>query len=56
MRAICDVCLLVDNDKTIKEVTYCKECNAYICTECYPNWFRRGMAAIKQKLNGRVES
>ena len=50
MKAICDVCRILDKDKTIKEVYFCSECNAYICAKCEPNYFRRGMAAIKQKL------
>ena len=50
MKAICDVCKIVDNDFTHKEVFYCKECNAYICTDCKCNYLRRGIAMIKSKL------
>lgn len=50
MKQVCRVCELIDNDKTIKEVTYCEFCKAYICKECEPNLLKRGLAAIKDKL------
>ena len=52
MVSVCKVCELLDNDTTLKEVHYCELCKANICKDCEPNWYRRGLAAIKQKLNG----
>lgn len=53
MRAKCDVCAILDKDNSIKEVFFCKECNANICRECEPNWLRRGMAALKIKFGSK---
>ena len=50
MNAICDVCQILDHDKSLKEVHYCHTCDAYICKDCENNWLRRGIAAIKLKL------
>ena len=50
MRLVCRVCELLDNDTTIKEVAYCEDCKANICLSCEPNWWRRGRAAIIEKL------
>lgn len=49
MKAICRVCELLDNDKTIKDVTYCETCDAMMCKECEGNWLRRGRAAILEE-------
>jgi hypothetical protein len=49
MKAICRVCELIDNDKTIKEVIYCDMCKASMCKPCEVNWLRRGEAAILEK-------
>jgi hypothetical protein len=50
MIAVCKVCELVDNNTTPKEVVYCETCKEYICKDCEPNWYRRGIAMIKSKL------
>ncbi len=46
----CDVCSLVDNDNTFKEVVYCEECEAYICKKCQSNWIKRAVAYFIEKL------
>jgi hypothetical protein len=40
----CDICLILDGDKTIQLCTYCKVCRAYICDDDLNNWTRRGKA------------
>lgn len=49
-KGICKVCLLIDDDRRKKNVYYCDTCSAWICLECEPNWYRRGLAAIKEQL------
>jgi hypothetical protein len=46
----CKVCELLDNDKTVKIVTYCETCGVYICKECNGDLLRRLEAFIKAKL------
>ena len=53
MNGICKVCDLLDNDKTIKPVIWCNFCNAAMCEPCERNWYRRGLAMIKDKTNGK---
>lgn len=55
MKGICKVCELLDNDKTEKEGEYCEMCEAFICNECEPNWYRRAMAAIKEGIKKAVK-
>lgn len=52
-KGICKVCELLDNDKTIKSVIWCNFCQAAMCEPCERNWYRRGLAMIKQKTNGK---
>ena len=51
--AICKVCEIVDKNPMLKECEWCGFCSAFICKECEPNLFKRGMAYIKlkKKLN-----
>lgn len=42
---ICRVCELVDGDQSIKPVTYCPTCSHWICDECMPEIYKRGLAA-----------
>lgn len=53
MLTICKVCELVDKNIMPKECEWCEFCSAFICKECEPNLFKRGMAYIKlkKKLN-----
>jgi hypothetical protein len=40
----CDVCVILDNDQTIKECAYCGLCDKWICAVCRPNMLRRAEA------------
>ena len=48
--ATCDVCRLNNNDLTAKPVTWCNECNAYICKDHWGNWIARGEAATRNVI------
>jgi hypothetical protein len=50
MKGVCKVCELLNNDTKEKEGKYCEFCKAFICNECEPNYYRRGLAMIKQKI------
>ena len=50
LKTICEVCLLLDNNKELKITEHCNTCDADICIECKPDLWRRGLAAIKKKL------
>ncbi len=54
VRHICRVCELVDGDKSIKKVQWCKVCKSYICLNCneptLENSIRRGGAFTKDKV------
>lgn len=45
---VCDVCLLIDKDESIKLCKWCQSCNAWICESDVTNWFRRGRAFFKR--------
>ena len=53
----CDSCFIIDGTEKIKEVTFCSDCNAYICNDCRDSWTRRGLSyfALKLGLADRVE-
>jgi superfamily II helicase len=46
----CDSCFIVDGTENIKEVTFCKDCEAYICNDCRDNWIKRGIAYFEIKF------
>ncbi len=46
----CDCCYLVDGIETIKEIVFCKTCDAYICKTCQGSWFKRSIAYFIKKL------
>ncbi len=50
----CDCCLLVDGDKTFKEVVRCEDCNAFICKKCDKNWIKRSIAYLLKKFSPEV--
>ena len=52
-KEVCRVCELLDNDTTKKEGEFCKICDHFICNDCKPDLWRRGLAAAKEKLNGK---
>jgi len=49
-QGICKVCELLDKDIRIKNISFCKQCNEYICFDCEPNLLRRGKAAFIQAI------
>jgi hypothetical protein len=46
----CDCCFLVDGDMTYKLVTFCKDCNAYICDNCDGDKIKRAKAYAANKI------
>lgn len=42
----CKVCQLLDNDNTVKIVTYCGLCGVYICNHCNADITRRWEAFL----------
>lgn len=51
---ICTVCSLLDKDNSIKEVSFCKKCDASFCPPCSTNIARRAKAmAIQSYRNLR---
>jgi hypothetical protein len=51
INGVCKVCELLDNDSTIKVVTFCASCNVYICEKCESDITRRFPAYLKTKVN-----
>jgi len=51
MKGICRVCELLDNDTKEKNIIWCNFCQAAMCKQCEANWYRRGLAAIKEKTD-----
>ena len=49
MKGVCRVCYLLEGDKREKKVIWCNFCNAAMCLDCERNWYRRGLAFIKEK-------
>jgi hypothetical protein len=47
----CDVCVLLDGDKTPKPVQYCRLCDAFMCDPCRKNKWRRAGAAVARKIH-----
>ena len=47
---VCDVCRLIDNDETPKACAYCSLCDSYICQRDQSDWWRRGKAFLKRRL------
>ena len=46
----CEVCWLVSGDKSIKIVTFCPSCRAWMCDACKRNPLKRGFAALLRKV------
>lgn len=54
MTGTCLACSLIDNDKSQKEVTECKLCDAHLCATCANSPARRTKAAsIRAYRNAR---
>lgn len=54
-QGVCDVCRLLDGDRSIKAVRYCGGCDANLCAACARNPIRRARAALKRGLGGDEE-
>ena len=55
---ICRSCELVDNDKSVKQVRFCKLCGAYICKKCHNDIPKRTIAFAvdkKEKITGKIK-
>lgn len=50
MKGKCDVCALVDGDRSEKDVAYCGRCDAHMCERCRKSTARRAAAMIKRGL------
>lgn len=48
-KAPCDVCVLVRGERSLKRVSYCGMCKAWLCEGCKSRYDLRAIAAIKQK-------
>lgn len=56
-QGICHVHYLTQDDKTERDIAYCKKCDAWICMECAPNLLLRAEAMViqaKRKLTGEL--
>lgn len=56
MTGICDVHRWALNDKSKREVSYCRLCNAWICKECKPKVALRATATANRlaaKIKGK---
>lgn len=51
MQQTCEVCELLDNDKSVKDCIYCHFCKAWICIPDQTNWDRRAKAATKKMMS-----
>jgi hypothetical protein len=47
---VCDVCRLLDADVVLKYCVYCKLCDSWLCANDKTDWWRRGKAFLKRKL------
>lgn len=48
---VCEVCKVLNNDVSIKKVSYCETCNVYICKAHHRDWGARIRAAYLKKLH-----
>jgi hypothetical protein len=46
----CDVCVLLDADRTPKKTLYCKRCDAHMCESCFYNTRRRAAAMVARRI------
>lgn len=53
-KGLCDVCVLVSGDRSLKRVSYCGLCRAWLCARCGKRLDRRTIAAIIQKGSALV--
>lgn len=52
MTGVCDVCMLVDGDKSPKEVKCCPLCSANLCATCSRAPMRRAKAWLLRGARG----
>jgi len=50
----CDVCLILDGNRSPKEVQYCKLCDKWMCEPCRKSPFRRALAMFSYKLKSKL--
>jgi hypothetical protein len=53
---ICDVCVLVKGDRSLKPVHFCHVCKAWICSTCETDWVARAKAAFLAHVLGMVSA
>jgi hypothetical protein len=51
---VCDVCALVDGDRTPKPVTYCDRCKANLCAVCHRSVVRRARAMMLRGMGRKA--
>ena len=44
---VCDVCLILRGDSSLKWCTYCEPCKKWMCRWCKNSYVRRIHAAVK---------
>jgi hypothetical protein len=53
---VCDVCYWIDADERQKPVSYCSQCDAWICQSCFSRTWRRGFAMAFRKIGFRLRA
>jgi hypothetical protein len=51
----CEVCARVRGDTSVKPVTYCRLCKAWICGDCGRDWPARVRAALLRGIKGPIQ-
>lgn len=47
---VCDVHWIVNKDNSIREVTYCGDCDAWMCNKCEVDIPKRAIAMVKRPV------
>jgi hypothetical protein len=53
-KGLCDVCVLVRDDRSLKRVSYCGMCKAWLCGRCRKRLDQRTIAAIIRRGSALV--
>lgn len=48
-KGLCDVCVLIHEDRSLKRVSHCGLCKAWLCARCRKRLDQRTIAAIIRK-------
>lgn len=51
---VCEVCLWVDDDRTVKPVRWCGMCQAWLCEPCSQQLARRAVAMMRRAKAGAL--